>query len=135
MTAPEKDVFMRYREPYTVFKRTMKSGRVVWYYQTYDPEGNSTSARSTGQITKSVARAYCLKLLKEDRLIPNIRGRMTFEEYSKNWWDWKKCEYVAYRKSRRDLSQSYVKSSKAFMVRELVPAFGKKRLKDITPLI
>jgi YD repeat-containing protein len=38
---------MGYREPFTVFRRTLPSGNSVFYYQTYDENGNRTCARST----------------------------------------------------------------------------------------
>ncbi|OQY31022.1 MAG: hypothetical protein B6241_14955 [Spirochaetaceae bacterium 4572_59] len=56
---------MKYREPFTVFSRKLKSAKRVWYYQTYDQKGHRTSALSTGQLTKSAARAICRTLEKE----------------------------------------------------------------------
>jgi hypothetical protein len=85
---------MRYREPFTLYPRKMKSGLVVWYYQTYDENGRRTTARSTGQITKMAAKAYCLKLYKEDRLIPAKCNLEFFRDYAKDWWVWGKCEYL-----------------------------------------
>ena len=41
---------MRYREVFTVFPRRMKSGRKIYYYQTYNEEGRRTSAKSTGMV-------------------------------------------------------------------------------------
>lgn len=122
---------MRYREPFTVFKRTMKSGKIIWYYQTYDEENRRTTARSTGQTSKSAARSICYQLMKEDKLIPKSKGNMTFAEYAENWWIWDKCEYVAYRRSRRNMSQSYVSMSRGNTNKHILPVFGKKRMRDI----
>ena len=123
---------MRYREPFTVFPRKMKSGRVVWYYQTYDNRNRRTTARSTGQTSKGAARTYCNKLFKEDALIPNRGGNITFAKYSENWWVWDKCEYVRYRLSRRELSRNYIDSSRAHLRLNILPYFGKIKLESIT---
>ena len=123
---------MRYREPFTVFPRKMKSGLVVWYYQTYDNNNRRTTARSTGQTLKGAARAYCNKLYKEDALIPNRGGNITFANYSVDWWEWDKCEYLRYRRSRRNLSKTYADSGKISVKNHLLPYFGKMRLEAIT---
>ena len=123
---------MRYREPFTVFPRKMKSGLVVWYYQTYDTNSRRTTARSTGQTSKGAARVYCNKLYKEDALIPNRGRNLFFSKYAENWWDWDKCEYVKFRQSRRDLSRNYIKTAKLNLKNHILPRFGKMRLDAIT---
>lgn len=124
---------MRYREAFTVFPRKMKSGRVVWYYQTYDKKGRRTTARSTGQRTKGAAKAYCNRLYKEDALIPNSCGNVLFEKYAENWWIVDKCEYIKYRNSRgRELSKNYINSSRRTLINQITPFFGKMRLDLIT---
>ena len=124
---------MRYREPFTVYPRKMKSGRRVWYYHTYDQKGIRTSALSTGQLTKSAARAYCRKLEKEGNLIPNKYGRMLFSDFARNWWDMDKCEYVRYRKQRSAITPTYLRSSHLYTKNHVVPYFGEMRLEEITP--
>lgn len=119
---------MRYREPFTVFPRKMKSGLVVWYYQTYDNNNRRTTARSTGQTSKGAARTYCNKLYKEDALIPNRGENLLFSQYAKDWWIWDKCEYVKFRLSRRELTRNYVNSGKINLKKHILPHFGKTRL-------
>lgn len=76
---------MKYRKPFTVFPRKMKSGKVIWYYQTYDNSGKRTSAYSTGQTTKSAARSICFKLLKQEKLVP-MRVGMSLPNISFHSW-------------------------------------------------
>ncbi len=123
---------MRYREPFTVFPRKMKSGLVVWYYQTYDNKNRRTTARSTGQTSKGAARVYCNKLFKEGTLVPNRANAITFEKYSVNWWVWDKCEYLKFRRSRRELSRNYADSGVINLKLHILPYFGKMRLEKIT---
>lgn len=123
---------MRYREPFTVFPRKMKSGLVVWYYQTYDNNNRRTTARSTGQTSKGAARTYCNKLCKEDDLIPNRGSNLVFAKYAENWWIWDKCEYIKFRLSRRELSRKYIDSGRSNLRLHILPYFKKMRLKNIT---
>jgi hypothetical protein len=51
---------MRVKDVFSVFPRKLKSGKVVFYYQCYDENGNCSSGLSTGQVTKT----------KEKRNIP-----------------------------------------------------------------
>ena len=123
---------MRYREPFTIFPRKMKSGLVVWYYQTYDNKNRRTTARSTGQTKKGAARAYCNKLYKDDALIPSSGVNLFFEKYAEGWWTWDKCEYVKYRVSRRNLSKNYIYSGHTNLKLHIEPFFAKMRLGTIT---
>ena len=122
---------MRYREPFTIFPRKMKSGLVVWYYQTYDNKNRRTTARSTGQTSKGAARVYCNKLFKEGTLVPNRDNNITFQKYSVNWWVWDKCEYLKFRRSRRELSRNYADSGMTNLKLHILPYFGKMRLETI----
>jgi hypothetical protein len=55
---------MRIKESYTLFKRTVPSGGVVFYYRTYNENGKRTCGHSTGETTKSAAREYCNGFLR-----------------------------------------------------------------------
>jgi hypothetical protein len=61
---------MRYKEVFTVFPRKTKKNLKVFYYRTYDENGNRTTSRSTGQTSKSAAKTYCKELQKKGLLIP-----------------------------------------------------------------
>lgn len=67
----------RYRKPFTLFKRGD-----YWYYRTYDAAGYRTTAKTTGQKSKTAANNYCNALFKSNLLgIADI----TFGEYSKGF--------------------------------------------------
>ncbi|MBF9014696.1 MULTISPECIES: tyrosine-type recombinase/integrase [unclassified Oceanispirochaeta] len=122
---------MRYREPFTVYPRKMKSGLIVWYYQTYDEFNKRNSARSTGQTIKSAARAYCRKLEKEDLLVPNSLNNLTFGEFAIGWWVTGKCKYLEYRKSRRTLSYNYIKACSQITQNHIIPYFQDYKIRSI----
>jgi integrase len=70
--------------------------------------------------------------LKEWRLLKAWLGVPTFAEFSKGWWDYDTCEYLKKRKARRAISIGYARQGKCITHKHLVPAFGKKRLNEIT---
>lgn len=123
---------MRYRELFTVFPRKLKSGRKVYYYQTYDAEGKRTPGRSTGALRARDARMYCMKLYRAGLLGVNEKRTPTMAEYSQGWWDMSTCEYVRSRMTRRKISRSYVRIARSVLERDILPVFGKRQLSAIT---
>jgi integrase len=124
---------MRIKESFTLYRRRDPSGIVVFYYRTYTPDGRRTCGHSTGQTSKSAAREYCNKLLKDGRLLKAWLGVPTFAAFSKGWWDYETCEYLRKRKKRREISLGYARQGEYVTRSHLVPAFGKLRLNEISP--
>jgi len=124
---------MRYREKFTLYKRKLKSGRVIWYYHAYDDEGVRISV-STGQTTKSKAKEHVLDLIREDLLIPSTCKRsVTLQEFSKPFWIWGECPYVMDKIKRGGtFSRSFCDASRKSMEKHILPVFGKKRITKIT---
>ena len=121
---------MKQREPYTLFPRKMKSGKTVWYYRTYDND-QRTTARSTGQRTKSAARTFVTELLKQNRLVP--QKNPLFRDYFADWWTWDKCRYVRGKRVKgARISPGYVENCRAFLDHHIMPNFGNKRISAIS---
>lgn len=68
-----------------VYKRTLKSGKKVYYYQTYKPDGTLSSGKSTGCRTKSAAIHYCETLLMQGRIWSGTN--ITFSNYAEHFFD------------------------------------------------
>jgi hypothetical protein len=121
---------MRVKDVFSVFSRKPVSGKVVFYYQCYDDNGNHSSGLSTGQIAKTAARAYCMRLYREGNLFPNkhsyIRG------IRRPWWDWDTCDYLRNQKGRKDITQAYADNCRKMVKNQILPYFGKTRLDRIT---
>ena len=124
---------MRIRDDFTVFPREMASGKVIWYYQTYDEDGRRTVAHSTGETTRTAAVKKCNTLMREGKLLPKAQVRVpTFAEYAQGWWEPENCQYLKKRLARKNLSTAYEEHSRRMMEMFLVPYFGKVRLDRIT---
>jgi integrase len=123
---------MRVKDVFSVFPRKLKSGKVVFYYQCYDENSNRSSGLSTGQVTKTAARAYCMRLYRDGNLFPKKQYISTFEEYAAPWWDWDICEYLKNQKGRKDITQAYADNCRKMGKNQIIPWFGKTRLDKIT---
>jgi integrase len=124
---------MRIREDFTVFPREMGSGKVIWYYQTYDEDGRRTVARSTGETTRTAAVKKCNGLMREGKLLPKAQVRIpTFAEFAQGWWERENCHYLKKRLARKNLTTAYEVRSRRMMEMFLVPYFGKMRIDRIT---
>ncbi len=123
---------MRYRELYSLHRRKTVKGISVWYYQTYDDQNRRTTARSTGQTVKTLARRYCQRLYSEGKLIP--KSVPTLNEFTKDWYIYDKCPYIkgilirggSYSRKNADIQRAYLKNY-------ILPSFGSCRLDKITP--
>ena len=69
-----------------VYKRSLPSGKKVYYYQTYKPDGTLSSGKSTGCRTKSAAIHYCETLLMQGRIWSGTN--ITFANYAEHFFDY-----------------------------------------------
>lgn len=111
----------RYRKPFTLFKR----GR-YWYYRTYDSEGYRTAGKTTGQTIKKLASEYCLELLKVNQL---GFTSLTLEDYSAHFFD-DNSPFVLDRV--RPLAHSSLRQHRQYLRIHILPAFGKRKIQEIT---
>lgn len=126
---------MRIRESYSLYKRYLPSGRVVFYYRTYDHNGARTSGHSTGQSTRTAAREYCNHLLRENRLVSGRKEHIPaplFRDYARGFWDYETSSYLKSRRGRRPISMGYATQGEYAARNHLIPVFGGKRLDAIT---
>jgi hypothetical protein len=129
-----KGVCMRVKEAFSVFPRKLRSGKTVFYYQCYDENGSRSSGLSAGQVTKTAARAYCMRLYREESLFSSAKLHVpTFGEYAQGWWDWDTCEYLKNQKGRKDITKAYADNCKKMVKNQILPFFGKTPLDKISP--
>ena len=121
---------MRVTEPYTIFPRTLSSGRIVYYYQFRSEDGRRSSAKSTGCTSLSAAKRFCNKLYnsgeltKETSLSFSVFCENFFTKYSE-WYKWKKI-------NNADITDETVLSYNKFLNNQLLPYFADKKLDNIS---
>ena len=126
---------MRLREPFIIFPRKIPSGNLVVYYQTYDPQGKRTWARSTGKSTKTAARTFCINLMKDGKLIPEAAPVRvpTLSEFGATFWVHGKSDFLKYKEQRGyTISKGHATNQARYFRIYIEPALGKKRLDQIT---
>jgi hypothetical protein len=85
----------------------------------YDDFGNRTTARSSGQSTKSAAETWAYEQLKKG-LIAGGKD-ITFSKYAQNWWVFDKCRYLKSKKVRgKELYRRYVDEMKNLLIRHIL---------------
>ena len=122
---------MRYKEPFTVYPRKLKTV-TVFYYQCYDSNGKRICGHSTGQRTKTAAKMYCMELYRKGKLIPEKKP-VSFTEFADGWWDLKTCKYLEWRQMQNPLAPSTIDHYKTNLDLHIKPFFGKIKLNTISP--
>lgn len=120
---------MKYRQDYSLFKRTLPSGRSIYYYWTYDNDGKRI-ARSTGKETKTAAHAEVNKLITKNRLATPTAP--VFSDYAEKWWVWDECPYI--RAKRGSVSHQYADVQRSYLTNHILPYFKGYHLDAIRPL-
>lgn len=64
---------MRFKCPFVLFKKTLRSGKKVWYYYFYN-EYNKRHQFSTGCTIKAQAEAVCMELYRTGVMIPTVKN-------------------------------------------------------------
>jgi integrase len=117
---------------FTLLSRVVPSGKTVVYYYAYNEDGMRLGPWTTKLSTKTAARNYCLKLLREGNLIPLQKDIGTFAELAEGFWDWDASPYLEDRRKRSLLTEAYADKNKRVTKFNLLPYFGKLRLEKIT---
>ena len=111
----------RYRKPFTLYKRGN-----YWYFKTYDSEGYRTTGKTTGQTRKKLAEEYCMELLKINQL---GFARLTLADYTEHFFD-DDSPFVMDRV--KPLAYSTLRQHRQYLRMHILPAFGSKKLQEIS---
>lgn len=131
----------RLRQDYSLFPRTLDSGKTVWYYRTYTPDGirtnpKSTGIEATGKSSRIRAEKHCNSLMVSGQLWQ--ASNMRFSQFADGWFVPGKCAWLADRLAagvpgRPAISAAYLKSHQTSLRLYILPYFGEKRLENIKP--
>ncbi|WP_147612303.1 tyrosine-type recombinase/integrase [Treponema pectinovorum] len=123
---------MRIKEPFTIFKKTLKTGKKVYYYQFRRKDGSRSCPYSTGQSVKSKALNYVLELWKNGEFEKKESKRLlTFAKFSQGFFD-EGSPFLEWKKlSGRVLAPETIDAYKKFLNNQVLPYFAQYILKDI----
>ena len=116
---------------FTMFKRTVPSGKRVVYYYAYDDDGVRQGPWTTGCMTITEAKNYCHKLIKNGGLVPDKKRVLIFGEFADGFWE-EDSEYIRYQKSRYDISLNTLSLNRSLTKQQIMPFFGKMPLEKIS---
>lgn len=113
---------MRVTEPYTIFPRTLNSGKTIYYYQFRDPSGKRSSAKSTGCTTLSAARRFCQKLYNDGEFKTN--NHLIFSAYTKDFFSENSRYYKWKIANKERISLESMLAYDKFLRNQLLPYFA-----------
>jgi integrase len=116
---------------FTLFQREIPGGKKVFYYYTYDENGERRGPWSTKCLNKTAARNYCHSLLKKGVIIPDRNKVISFGEYANGFWE-RGSEYVKNQESRADITDNYIKNCHKMLVNQILPFFKNTPLDKLT---
>ena len=125
---------MRYREPFTVFPRKLSSGKTVYYYRTYTPDGKRTTAHSTGKTSKAQARCYCAELMMKGILYSDS---ILFKDYADDFFgdnsQWMQDKKLAGKGKLQPVAKNTLILYRSNLRLHIMPFFSRMKLCDIKP--
>ena len=120
---------------YVLYKRTLKSGNKIYYYQAYKPDGTLASGKSTGCKSKTSAIRYCQTLLMQGRIWTG--ANISFENYAEHFFDidsiWVQDKLASGTPSHPGISKLYLKKLQSVVKNHLIPYLGNKKFSRIKP--
>ena len=115
-----------------IYKREV-SGKTIYYVYYYDEYGKRVH-RTTGQKTKTAAKSWVLDQMEKGTLFGKNAKDITFSEFAQPFWIYETCPIVQSKILRGGtMSKGYCLTSRRILEDKLIPAFGKKKLKCISP--
>lgn len=112
---------MRVTEPYTIFPRTLPSGKTVFYYQFRDINNKRSTPKSTGCTTLSAAKRYCQKLYNEGAFKSN--KHFLFSVYTQDFFSENSRYYKWKIANKERISFESMLAYDKFLRNQLMPYF------------
>jgi len=111
-------------KPFTLYKRNR-----TYYARFKLPSGRWSTAKSTGISSKGKAERWCIEYLSTGRIV--IKENVTFEEFSKNFFDWDGSWAMDKRARGMRISPHHCRERTDLLNNHLLPYFGDMRLTAI----
>jgi integrase len=118
-----------YHAAYTLYTRKRTNGKPVYYWRTYDENGNRTSGKSTGCTNRRDANKYCRSLISFDMPVKN----KSFKNYAGTFFAEDSLWYTDLKLCDAQLSEGYIAAIRSYHQNHIMPYFGDCGLSEIVP--
>lgn len=114
---------MRIVEPYIIYPRKLKSGKIIYYYQYRDEYGRRSNPMSTGCTALSKAKKFCHKLYNEGKF-ESVIIRIKFQTYAEHFFD-EGSNYLEWRKANGNaLKPETLRAYNKILHNQILPFFN-----------
>lgn len=121
---------MRVTFPYTIFPRTLSSGKTVYYYQFRYPSGKRSTSKSTGCTKLSAAKRFCQTLYNAGEF--EQQTDIKFSAFSKDFFS-KDGDYYKWKLvNRQEVTDNTLMRYVQLLNYQILPYFSDIRLDKIT---
>ena len=120
----------RDKGPFQLYRRKTRKSRTYKYYYRVWIGDKRSPGRSTGETSKTAARAYVIEKLKNGTL--QVGSDPFLRDYLADFWKWDTCRYVRRKRERGKISEHWAQTQRIFLDKWILPALGDKRLSTLT---
>lgn len=120
---------MRVSEPYTIFPRKLKSGKIVYYEQHRLNNGTRSTPKSTGCTTEASAKRYCNKLYQQGAF--ETHSSLRFSIFTKDFFSKEKEFYKWKSVNNSKLTDETLLAYDKFLRNQLLPYFADMQISAI----
>ncbi len=121
------------RLPFTLYKRTLKSGKKVYYAKFLQMNGKYTAGRSTGKANRKAAEIEAWKYISTGRI--SEKQNIKLKEFSKDFFSWN-GDWALYKRSAgMRLSEDHCKRNQSLTSCHVENRIGDLYLTDIDTVV
>ena len=124
-----KGFTMQERLPFVLYKRTLKSGKKVFYAKFLKQDGAYTSGRSTGKTNRKAAEIEAWKYLSNGRITG--KQNIKLKGYARNFFDWNGEWAISKRSAGLRISEDQCKTNQARTDKHIIGKIGELLLSEI----
>ncbi|MCF7953879.1 MAG: site-specific integrase [Spirochaetales bacterium] len=117
------------KKPYSLYKRRLDSGRTVYYARFRLDNGSWSTAKSTGQSTKTSAEAWAIKYLASGQVV--LKENITFKEFAQGFFDYDGTYVQSQLFRGRSFGRRHAENQNAIINNYLIDEFGDLKLTRI----
>ena len=117
------------RLPFTLYKRTLKSGKKVFYAKFLNPDGTYTAGRSTGKSTRKAAELEAWDYISTGKIAKKQNYKL--KEYATDFFDWNGQWALSKRSAGKRISEDQCKTNQGKTDLHIIKKIGNLYLTEI----